>query len=463
MKHRLVWTKALAFGLLALGACSMGDNKAPIESVHIVKAPQRAGDATRGYDVLVYGDTVRSGVPIEIFKTVFGQSALDLDRTGTSEGIPYDYNTVTHESGVTVVAPNCLTCHAQPLFGQLVIGLGNGISDYTQSQEITVTVADSYVKQMYGENSPEYAAFLPFKRGAAAIAPNIFLEKPGVNPADKIFAVLAAHRDPTTLAWSDTPNSEIPATVVPTDVPPWWNIRKKSSLYYNGLGQGDFGRLSSASAMLTLANVDEAAAADQDMPDMMEWIASITPPAYPFAIDAALAATGRGVFEATCARCHGTYGDNPSYPQLVVALDAIGTDPMLATSYTDNSGYMDWYNSSWYGAGDAKAQLLPQDGYVPPPLDGIWATAPFLHNGSVPTLEALLNSAIRPTIWLRSFTTEEADFNQHSVGWNWEPAEASNLRAYDTSLPGYGNQGHTYGDALSDADRRAVIEYLKTL
>ena len=43
----------------------------------------------------------------------------------------------------------------------------------------------------------------------------------------------------------------------------------------------------------------------------------------------------------------------------------------------------------------------PFPGYMAPPLDGIWATAPFFHNGSVPTIEGVLNSKARPAIWQR--------------------------------------------------------------
>src|SRR5262249_50072061 len=108
--------------------------------------------------------------------------------------------------------------------------------------------------------------------------------------------------------------------------------------------------------------------------------------------------------------------------------------------------------------------------YVAPPLDGIWATAPFLHNGSVPTLEALLDSTKRPSFFTRRFIPDE--FDQFAVGLKVTPLDHGQLdekdekkrpSIYDTTLRGYSNRGHTFGDALSSADRKAVIEYLKTL
>ena len=95
-------------------------------------------------------------------------------------------------------------------------------------------------------------------------------------------------------------------------------------------------------------------------------------------------------------------------------------------------------------------------------MDGIWATAPYLHNGSVPTLEDVLNSEQRPTFWERGFNSTDLDFDK--VGWNYtERSSADSKTVYDTTLPGYGNQGHIYGDRLSAEERRDLIEYLKTL
>jgi hypothetical protein len=129
--------------------------------------------------------------------------------------------------------------------------------------------------------------------------------------------------------------------------------------------------------------------------------------------------------------------------------------------------FVEWFANSFWGE---TSRLEPQLGYVAPPLDGIWATAPYLHNGSVPTLEALLDSSKRPRYWTRTF--DSTDYDQAAVGWNFaeldhgqadEPTAGARVRIYDTTLLGYGNQGHTRADDLDDSERRALLEYLKTL
>jgi hypothetical protein len=130
------------------------------------------------------------------------------------------------------------------------------------------------------------------------------------------------------------------------------------------------------------------------------------------------------------------------------------------------------YNATWLGA------LQPVDlarvGYQAPPLDGIWASAPYLHNGSVPTLYALLKSSARPARFLRPPSTDLEHYDVHQAGWKFHElsdrevseSKRSKFQAhflYDTSRFGLGNQGHTFGDKLSDLERMDLIEYLKTL
>ena len=150
------------------------------------------------------------------------------------------------------------------------------------------------------------------------------------------------------------------------------------------------------------------------------------------------------------------------YPNLLIPQSTIQTDSLLQASNYSNPEFVDWFNKSWFSSGDHPGKLVPFKGYLAPPLDGIWITAPYLHNGSVPSLEAVLNSAIRPKYWSRSF--EKPQYNYDNPGWVFSVHEQPTDRIiYNTTLPGYGNYGHYFGDKLTNTERKAVIEYLKTL
>ena len=156
------------------------------------------------------------------------------------------------------------------------------------------------------------------------------------------------------------------------------------------------------------------------------------------------------------------------YPTQLVPVDAVGTDSTLALGASQFAPrFVQWFADSFWGS---VSRLDPQPGYVAPPLDGIWATAPFFHNGSVPTLAAILDSTKRPKNWTRTFVS--TDYDQAAVGWKFtavdhgqagETDPMKRVKLYDTSLLGYGNDGHTFGDGFTDDERRAVLEYLKTL
>jgi cytochrome c peroxidase len=186
-------------------------------------------------------------------------------------------------------------------------------------------------------------------------------------------------------------------------------------------------------------------------------------------VDTALAARGAAIFARDCSSCHGTYGDMPSFPNRVYPVAEVGTDPAYATEATDGSRdrFYAWVARSPYGDAQSAA---PAPGYIAPPLDGIWATAPYLHNGSVPSMAALLDSRQRPAFW--QHRTDPRSYDPQVMGWAFDRLEhgqadeadpEARRRIYDTTLRGYGNGGHTYSDGLSEADRRALIEYLKTL
>ncbi len=85
----------------------------PAGTTFLEPSAQRSGDPAAGYQYLIYGDFISSGVPLQVFKNVFGSNSPDdLGRTGDADGISLRFNVVQAANGVKVVAPTCLPCRA---------------------------------------------------------------------------------------------------------------------------------------------------------------------------------------------------------------------------------------------------------------------------------------------------------------------------------------------------------------
>lgn len=248
-------------------------------------------------------------------------------------------------------------------------------------------------------------------------------------------------------------------------------------------------------------------------------------------IDMPLASRGRALFEENCAYCHApdpkprdqrlAPARDPEWRMRIVPTDIVGTDPTTAdniadhrfdisklgwtteelsrldvklfdatldeidmrsissakglayiTAYVENRAYQDagiHPRERWRMDGYGLAiGVQEKRGYKARPLDGIWATPPFLHNGSVPTLFQLLSpvSERQNSFWVGNF-----EFNPKQVGFNSEKFSGGFL--FDTSITGNSNRGHEFRDgcrqdgvigrALQPEERWALIEYLKVL
>lgn len=453
------------FLMVLIGLCCLAFTEfgVPEKPVPIPPSKQRTGgNPKRGYEYLTTGDYVKGGLPYELFTRGTRNAKKYLDRNGLNKDIPHEYTAVKVANGQTVVAPNCLQCHSQVVADKLYIGLGNSFADFTLFQKMSPQMLEQAEKFLKNFNEEQYEASVPFITVSKTIGPHLNTKVRGVNPADMLATVLAAHRDPKTFKWSQKALLQIPAEVIPTDVPAWWLLRKKNAMFYNGFGRGDFGRFLMASNLLTVTDTSESAEVDRHMPDVLAYIYSLRPPAYPYPLNKPLAATGKVLFEKNCSKCHGKYGAAEEYPNLLIPASIIKTDSFLYKTNYSSPQFVNWFNRSWFTTGDHPARLVPFKGYVAPPLDGIWITAPYLHNGSVPTLEAMLNSKARPRYWSRDFNNPQIDTDKG--GWKYTTHDKpGGTTVYNTDLKGYGNYGHYFGDKLTPSERKAIIEYLKTL
>lgn len=438
------------------------------DPVPVPPSQQRFGNADSGYHYIITGDYVKSGIPLNMYHFAFRKEKANLlGRQGDNAEVRYDFNVVKAENGEEVVVPNCLQCHAEFFNGQLIVGLGNSIGDFTKDQKLSgiQKMALAYLKL----KPKKYEASKDFITVGLEIGDEMFTDVVGANPADRLTALLVSHRDPVTFAWNEEPSVELPKEVIPSDVPAWWLLKKKNAMFYNGFGRGDFGKFLMGSSLLTTKDTIHAREVDAHMPDVLSYLYTVQPPKYPLPINEQLAQQGKVIFENNCSGCHGTYGSDGQYPNLLIPESIVGTDSLLNKSNYQYSDMIEWYNKSWFSRGDYPAKLAPFDGYIAPPLDGVWITAPYFHNGSVPTIEAVLYSKLRPKYWTRDFVTgtspgDSTKYDYENLGWQFQSLSTpGNKYVYNTTLPGYGNYGHTFGDHLTDSERTAVIEYLKTL
>lgn len=349
------------------------------------------------------------------------------------------------------LANDCMLCHGGSIFGKSYIGLGNSTLDYQALFE-DLSAAD----------------------GRPPKTPFTFSHVRGTTEAGAMSVYLMSYRDPD-LKLRIQPFDFGLRDDMCEDVPAWWLFKKKKTMYHTGAGDV---RSVRTLMQFMLSPLNPPSAFDREeatFTDIQAYLRTIEAPKYPFPIDRDLASKGEQVFAKNCVKCHGTYGKDWTYPNKIVPLLEIGTDPGRYHGLSEKFGRH--YNASWF-AKEREGWFVDeyegkfQPGYQAPPLDGIWATAPYFHNGSTPTVYHVLNSKVRPTIFTRSFRTDQDAYDPVKLGWKVQELERGpdpglppieQRKVYDTTKPGRGNGGHTYGDKLTEEERKAVIEYLKTL
>lgn len=337
------------------------------------------------------------------------------------------------------VRETCALCHIGRLpDGRLWIGLPNGELDFVRFQ--------------YEVNLRWVAAGNP-SRLSATEASKALLYGPGRIGAET----------------GDYPDA------VPADFPPYLNLGDRTALNYLGTGHDLRSEIFLSVFSAGAGAPDEATAVVPFPPaaridPFIAFMGSLTPPPPP-AGDATLIASGEAVYaRERCGTCHhvddvaangvATYdratdgrerfpGDDPAFPNGSIRTSYLHRILVDGPPEGDagDAGDLD----AGVGPDDGRLDLIrfitrnrlrvsSSDGYRVSDLHGLWATAPYLHNGSVPTLDDLLRPpASRPTSFMRG------------------------AFLVDTTTPGNSNEGHTFGTTISDADRAALVAYLNSL
>ena len=246
-------------------------------------------------------------------------------------------------------------------------------------------------------------------------------------------------------------------TVGAYDILTLWDAKaqKDQAVHWDGFNTKRFEVFLSASATMGAIHKDLEM---KNLRRLEKWVEEVQPPKFPFALNHELADKGREIFDKNCAACH-AFGQ-PNVGQ-VVDINEVGTDPHRLNSWPESAAeaLKQWSIKESYDS--TFTHFRKTNGYKAVPLDGIWARAPYLHNGSVPTLMDLFQvPENRPKVFYRGYDLVDSV----NVGFISNVPEENGFQffKYNTSDVGNSNQGHLYGTDLTPDEKKELVEYLKT-
>jgi processive rubber oxygenase RoxA-like protein len=329
-----------------------------------------------------------------------------------------------------------------------------------------------------------------------------------------------------TCALLNIPGNCAPA-VAPTQYPYLWGTPDYDWVQYNSSVHSPIGRnigeVTGVFAEASLPPTGFGVISSANLPNLERlenWLKTLQPPAWPEAIlgsiDHTLADRGAAIYATSCASCHpsvaprtapNAYGQtfgmtNHNTPLLPIGgPGTLGTDPTAALTFATRrsdpgpwapllppgaigpdgkvaayallsasgsmilqrffavNGFTDLQKLAFLGYREGLTPGAVQlTTYKARPLDGIAFTAPYLHNGSVPSLYEML---LPPAQRTKQFYVGSRNFDAKHIGFSTDQEPESVL--LDTTQLGNSNSGHTYGTDLTESDRMALIEYMKTI
>src|SRR5262245_61747725 len=369
---------------------------------------------------------------------------------------------------------NCLVCHMAEIDGVAYFGAGTKSFDELWLGDALKRLTSEPWRSWLPRNSTDYSA---------AAAANRILNSHHHDRIDSLTrarstAFAASHVEMFMRAHDGAMPSVADVGRGDVKSPPLWHTAAKMPAqrwYTDGSFHGPFPLMASSMELEKDRSFD--ALMQFVVPKIKEEFESVIrhlqPPHYPYEIDPALARRGRDLFysqDVGCYRCHGVYDGRGHVDWPGVHTD-VGTDRSRIDIVS--AGFIAVFNSSPLAAEGA---LKKSRGYAATPLTGVWANFPYLHNGSVPTLHHLLGPVSeRPTIFqvTAARTLDRVRVGQPLTG---DPGldrlgDAELLRRFgedrewfNTARHGCGSGGYDFWSVIrTDANRRALIEYLKTL
>lgn len=425
----------------------------------------------------------------------------------------------TYRMGVSLFRPSyapnsdgltfsCVTCHSGSFMGYPVMGLTNkrprANEFFVMAQETIPYVPSGLFRLVTKATKEEQEMFKRMKSNVkwiGAVSPQVL----GLDTSLPHVALSLHKRKDDEFASKEKPRRKGPhklqSFVADSKPMPWWNLKYKTrwlsdgsvisgnpiltNFLWNEIGRGtDLLELET-----WMENNQEsiqeltAAAFATESPQWTDFFPTDT-------LNLSAAKRGEVVFNKSCKHCHGRYEKRWSYPlsdleplniqiktervfyhQQTPVID-VGTDPnrwMAMSTFSDNLNKLRISKAM-------KTKVVPQEGYVPPPLDGIFLRYPYFHNNSIPNLCALMmRPDQRPVTFVQGPADKKEHFDSECVGYpvgenipeNWLEEKGA---IFDATKSGLLNSGHSspfYDEEgmprMSENDKRDLIEFLKTL
>ena len=262
-------------------------------------------------------------------------------------------------------------------------------------------------------------------------------------------------------------------TIGNSDMMPLWSLgdltatnTRRFSLHWDGL-QTDLYETVVSGAIGDGMTYKSYSGAEADLRRVMDFVRVQGPPPSPFStikpagdpyhLDVAAVDAGRVIYQAQCALCHDAAGTRYRTPIPIVE---VSTDRHRIDMWTPAA--RDRYAVYEPGYAWGFTNFQKTEGYVATGLRGLWLRGPYLHNGSVPTMRALLDPPEqRPKLFYRGYDLVDAADGGFVSAADTDGARYGKL--YDTGKPGNGNGGHLWGTDLSPEAKDQLLAYLKTL
>lgn len=416
----------------------------------------------------------------------------------------------TSAGGATGFTFSCAACHSSNLFGKTVLGMTNRFptaNDFFVKAKKMAPAVDSFLfKSTTGATDAEVQLFKELKTNIQRVGPKEPIQL-GLDTSLAQVALSLNRRNKDAYAtpsdWFETfPRRDAILDDQPADSKPavWWNVKYKNrwlsdgsilsgnpiftNIIWNEIGRGVDLKVLEQWLKENQKVIDELTTAvfSSEAPRFTDF--------YPAElIDVDTAKRGEQVFNQTCAKCHGTYikawslphantlshveqlATTQVIPKTKTPVIDVGTDPYRRQGMKSLEQLNDLSISK-----TNKIVVKEQNGYVPPPLVGIWARWPYFHNNSVPSLCAVLTpSNLRPVVYyageaISTATDFDPDCNGYPTADQTPVAWKQPAYTFDTRRKGMSNSGHDVNifikdgqEILTASDKKALIKFLQTL